>query len=103
MMESKPIEEHEGLFASFWHDYTSFGPNVNWRNFTLVHASFEYNPQMGYVEWEFALLGFGYRGTYVFNANTELRRYLDKMIDEIDEARAKGETTITPPRRTAND
>lgn len=77
-------ERTTGLFNTFWHDYSSFGPNVNWRNFTFIHLTFEYNPTMGYIELEFALLGLGYRGTYVFDDQTQTRKDIRRMIDELD-------------------
>lgn len=84
MTEDTSPRRTKGWFTTFWHDYTSFGRNMNWRNFTFVHLSFEYNPSMGYHELELALLGLGFRLTYVYDDQTETRKYLDKLISELD-------------------
>jgi hypothetical protein len=82
MPTDKQIESHRGLYASFWHDYSSFLPGMNWRNFGFIHASIEFNTMMGEVEWEFCLLGLWYRGTYVYDDNTPTRQELSQMVAE---------------------
>lgn len=87
MWNDKPIEPRRGFYAEFWHDYSSFLPGMNWRNFCVIHANVEYNPMMGQVEWEFCLLGLWYRGTYVYNTHTDMRQHLAEIIDNLDNNR----------------
>ena len=46
-----------GWFANAWHDWDSFGPRCNWRDFCLLHIGGEWNGMTGRWEIEVALLG----------------------------------------------
>lgn len=73
--------ERFGLSA--WHDYDSFLPRVNWRDFTFVHVGGEVNGMMGYVEAEVGVLGLHIQVSYIFNAHTEFREDLKSRRDDL--------------------
>lgn len=73
-----------GVYTEFFHNWDSFLPGMRWRDFCLVHLSGEWNPAYGQIEWTIALLGFWYRGTYVYNPDTPELRELRRMIDELE-------------------
>ena len=78
----------KGLFAEFHHNYSSFLPAVRWRDFCLLHCSAEWNHEFGHIEWTIAVLGFWYRGTYVYNNDTPAIRRLNQMLDDLERDRA---------------
>jgi hypothetical protein len=54
----------------------------NWIDFTLIHASAEWDRRLGRVEAYGALLGFHLRLDYLYDANTPFRAELNAMLDE---------------------
>lgn len=76
-------ERTTGLFAEFWHDYSSFLPGMNWRDFCLVHIGGEWDHLMGRLEWELCVLGLWYRGVFVYNDRTPMQVKLRRMAEHL--------------------
>lgn len=87
-MEIRPVEgsargeRTKGWFASAWHQWSSFTPRCNWRDFTLLNLGGEWNHQSQRVEVEVCLLGFWLRVTYVWG--DDFVRGLMDMRDEME-------------------
>jgi hypothetical protein len=56
-MKNKIIKAFGKIEIEFYHDYSSFLPNVNWRDFTWIKLYTETNYYSKYLEIDFAILG----------------------------------------------
>lgn len=69
--EVKPVagstERTKGLFFGFHHQWDSFTPGCNWRDFTLLHLGGEWSEMTGRVEFSVTVLGVSVELTYVYN------------------------------------
>lgn len=67
-----------GFFFEAWHNWDSFLPGMNWRDFCFVHLGGEFNAYTGRVEFEVCLLGLWAKLTYVWNDafNCEMREMM---------------------------
>jgi hypothetical protein len=80
MLDIRSVALSKGFSWHVWHDWSSFLPGMNWRDFCFVHASGEFNSLMGRIEAEVCVLGVWLRVVYVYNENAptvqRLREYL---------------------------
>jgi hypothetical protein len=89
MMSMRSVPLTKGMNFEFWHDWSSFSPNVNWRDFCFLHLSVEQNSMLGRFETELCVIGLWFRVVYVYNDSTpnlqRLREYLDLTMDDQDD------------------
>lgn len=83
-----------GLFTHFHHNWSSFLPNMRWRDFCLIHVGGEWNPSFGRVEWTVALLGLWYTGTYVYDDQTPDVQRLRDMLTELEKDREERDFSV---------
>ena len=63
---SGKAERHTGFFADMRHQWDSFTPGWNCRDFTFLYVGGEWNSMTQRVELELALLGVYLRVTYIW-------------------------------------
>lgn len=86
----------KGFFAETHHDYSSFTRGCNWRDFTFVKFSGEWNHMTGRAELYLALLGFHVDLTYVWDDS-----FMREMMDRRDEMIARDDSDFfKPPSET---
>jgi len=80
----------------FYHEWDSFifWKPYNWRNFTVIHLSFETNNYSKYLEFDFAILGlhFGfdiYRKFYEIKCKDCFKEYLESITMGVNDEVSK--------------
>lgn len=58
--------ERRGWLVEFWHQWDSFLPRVNWRDFTIINIEGEWNQSWPLIEGQVILLGLGVRVVYSY-------------------------------------
>lgn len=86
---SVPGERITGWFARGWHDWDSFTPGCNWRDFTVVKIGGEWNHMTERVEAEVCLLGLWLKITYVWG--DAFMRRMNDMREDYRRREAAGE------------
>ena len=74
---------------TFWGrcDWVNPFAGYNWLDFTLIHASGEYDCRFGNLEFHVALLGLHFGGTWhVADGDLELQARLKEMLADIEAA-----------------
>lgn len=74
-----------GFFFEAWHDWDSFLPGINWRDFCLAHLGGEWSAYTGRVEFEVCLFGLWAKLTYVYD-DTFAREMMGLREDYISQS-----------------
>lgn len=72
----------KNITLNFRHDYESFLPNVNWRDFTWLNLYTETNGYSHYLELNIALLGFHLEFDW-YRDFDKTQKDSQKLVDEI--------------------
>lgn len=84
---SNPFRRGFGVRA--WHDWDSFLPRMNWRDFCLVHVGGEVNPTTERVELTLCALGLWLEIHFAWGT-----AFYDRMGEMRDEFRARMEESV---------
>lgn len=77
------IKISRNITIGFRHDYSSFLPNVNWRDFTWIKLQTETNGYSKYLEIEASLLGFHFDFDWYRNLakqEEKSKKFLDAIL-----------------------